>query len=110
MSKYVWVKGSGLTSIMIVSKFPSWFPGAYYAGYARKARATIERSVDYPFDIVRKQMSEGTASPSFVASYLNDLGSLEDEEDYLKDLKGAAAQIYTAGADTVSIHYCALVL
>ncbi|KAK0477421.1 cytochrome P450 [Armillaria novae-zelandiae] len=83
-----------------LSKLPSWFPGAYYAGYARKARATIERSVDYPFDLVKKQVSEGTAITSFAASYLNDLGSVEDEEDYLKDLKGAAAQIYTAGADT----------
>ncbi|KAK0201237.1 cytochrome P450 [Desarmillaria ectypa] len=85
----------------IVSNFPSWFPGAYYAAYARKKKPTIERSVEYPFDIVRKQMAEGTASPSFVASYLNDLGSVEDEEDYLEDLKGAAAQIYTAGADTL---------
>ncbi|KAK0231772.1 cytochrome P450 [Armillaria nabsnona] len=64
-----------------LSKFPSWFPGAYYVEYARKARATIEKSADYP-------------------SYLNDLDSVDDEEDYLKDLKGAAAQIYTAGADT----------
>ncbi|KAG7441948.1 cytochrome P450 [Guyanagaster necrorhizus] len=83
-----------------LSNFPSWFPGAYYAGYARKNRAIVERSVDYPFDIVRRQMADGTASPSFAAAYLNDLGSVEDEEDYLKDVKGAAAQIYTAGADT----------
>ncbi|KAK0439095.1 cytochrome P450 [Armillaria borealis] len=83
-----------------LSEFPSWFPGAYYAGYARKGRPTIKRLIDYPFDIVRKQMSEGTATPSFLASYLNDLDSVEDEEDYLKDLKDAAAQIYTAGADT----------
>ncbi len=55
-------------------------------------------------------MSDGTATPSFVTSYLNVLDSVEDEEDYLKDLKGAAGQIYTAGADTVSILYCALLL
>ncbi len=55
-------------------------------------------------------MSEGTATPSFATSHLNDLGSVEDEEDYLKDLKGAAGQIYTAGADTVSVLYRALVL
>ncbi|KAK0491979.1 cytochrome P450 [Armillaria luteobubalina] len=72
-----------------LSKLPSWFPGAYYAGYAKKARPTIERSVDYPFNFAKKQVSEGTASPSFAASYLNDMGSVEDEEDYLKDLKGS---------------------
>ncbi len=55
-------------------------------------------------------MSEGTANPSFVASNLNDLSSVEDEEDYLKDVKDAAAQIYTAGADTVSVLNCSSVL
>ena len=55
-------------------------------------------------------MSEGTATPSFATSHLNDLGSVEDEDDYLKDVKDAAAQIYTAGADTVSDLYCALLL
>ncbi|KAG6846427.1 hypothetical protein H0H93_014017, partial [Arthromyces matolae] len=36
--------------------FPSWFPGAYYAGLARKESYRFMKLLDYPFEQVKKQM------------------------------------------------------
>ncbi len=47
--------------------------------------------------------AEGTAKPSFVSEHLERLHreNVETEEDF-DDIRGAAAGIYAAGADTVS--------
>lgn len=57
--------------------------------------------------LIRKK-SEGKAQPSFVSKYLGDLEieDIEDPEDYIKDIKQAAAQVYVAGVDTVSCSDC----
>lgn len=50
--------------------------------------------------------AEGTAKPSFISECLEHVynENYETEED-LDDIKGAAAAIYAAGADTVSFIY-----
>lgn len=110
-------------TLFVVQYFPSWFPGAYFAGKAREFSVAIRRMHDYPFDEVVRQMvsvntvsdvpyymtlndpkkAEGTAKPSFLSYHLERLYSENREtEEELDDLKGAAAVIYCAGADTVS--------
>ncbi|KAG6902613.1 hypothetical protein C0995_014219 [Termitomyces sp. Mi166 len=51
----------------ILKYFPSWFPGAYYAGFARSQRGAIRKLHDYPFANVKAELAAGTAKPSFVS-------------------------------------------
>lgn len=54
-----------------------------------------------------KMKAEGKADMSFVSKHLNDLETdpdIKDQEEYIEDIKSAAAQIFSAGADTVSSH------
>ncbi|KAF5347272.1 hypothetical protein D9756_009969 [Leucocoprinus leucothites] len=85
----------------ILQYFPSWFPGTYFAEKAREFNKYIRALHEYPFSQVRKQMVEGTAKPSFLSYHLERLNQegLETEEEF-DDVKGAAAVIYCAGADT----------
>ncbi|KAG6875958.1 hypothetical protein C0993_006581 [Termitomyces sp. T159_Od127] len=86
----------------ILQHLPSWFPGTYYAGFARAQNGTIKRLYDYPFDKVKAEMAAGTAKHSFVYDTLESIGhnGLEDANDFL-DIKGTAATMYCAGAETV---------
>lgn len=50
--------------------------------------------------------SKGKAEPSFVSKYLSDLSEsdsdIADQEEHIEEIKNAAAQIFSAGADSVS--------
>ncbi|KAE9405300.1 cytochrome P450 [Gymnopus androsaceus JB14] len=85
-----------------LAHFPSWFPGTYYAEYARKWRSLIQEFVSYPFNFAIKQLSEGKAQPSFVSKHISNIEAqdIEDQEDYMEDIKGAAAILYAAGVET----------
>ncbi|KAE9396845.1 cytochrome P450 [Gymnopus androsaceus JB14] len=85
-----------------LAHFPSWFPGTYYAEYARKWKSVTYEFINYPFNFTTKQLSEGKAQLSFLSKHLTDLETeeIEDEQDYIEDIKNATAQIYSAGADT----------
>src|ERR1700722_2752448 len=39
-----------------VQHMPRWFPGAFYAGYARDWRPAVEKMHNVPFELVQKQM------------------------------------------------------
>ncbi|KAG6875167.1 hypothetical protein C0993_010537, partial [Termitomyces sp. T159_Od127] len=85
----------------ILQYLPSWFSGTYYAGFARAQNGTIKRLFDYPFDKVKAEMAAGTAKHSFVYDTLESIGhnGLEDADELL-DIKGTAATMYCAGAET----------
>ncbi|KAF9030367.1 cytochrome P450 [Hymenopellis radicata] len=83
--------------------FPSWFPGAYWAGWARRNRHLTDDLYNVPFDVVHKQMREGTAKSSFVSAHLSHVDpDMADKEAYIEAIKLTAAQIYAAGAETTS--------
>ncbi|KAG5651994.1 hypothetical protein H0H81_006676, partial [Sphagnurus paluster] len=89
----------------ILKYFPSWFPGAYYAGYARDHRPTVKRLYEYPFEEVKKQLAQGGAKPSFLSHQLEALDrDGPDGPHAILDIQGAAAGLYTAGADTVNVY------
>lgn len=99
----------------ILKYFPSWFPGAYYAGYARDHRPTVKRLYEYPFEEVKKQLAQGGAKPSFLSHQLEALDrDGPDGPHAILDIQGAAAGLYTAGADTtwatLSSFFLAMVL
>ncbi|RDB17677.1 O-methylsterigmatocystin oxidoreductase [Hypsizygus marmoreus] len=94
---------------------PSWFPGTFYAGFARDNKTVIDTMHDYPFARVQKDIAEGKGKPSFVADHLEKMHreGLVDP-DALVDIKGAAAVMYCAGAETtwstLSYFFFAMVL
>ncbi|KAF9459490.1 cytochrome P450 [Collybia nuda] len=96
-------------------KFPQWFPGTYYAGFARNNRWIIDKLHDYPFDKVSEQMAEGNAKPSFLSTNLEEYNrDGPDHPNTIADIKGAAGQMYCVAADTtwstLSIFFLAMVL
>ncbi|KAF4597797.1 hypothetical protein EYR40_008264 [Pleurotus pulmonarius] len=84
----------------ILQHFPSWFPGTHYANAARAWRWAIRRLYDLPYDSVRKQMAEGSAKPSVLAMQLEAAAGRALTVEEIEDMKGTAAIIYAAGAET----------
>ncbi|KAJ7585221.1 cytochrome P450 [Mycena floridula] len=85
----------------ILKHFPSWFPGTYYAHFARKWSWVAKGILDYPYDSLNERVAEGIAEPSVLSSELDKAtvnGKVSDED--LVDIKGIAAAIQAAGADT----------
>ncbi|KAJ7713995.1 cytochrome P450 [Mycena metata] len=105
--------GSALDLFPVLRYFPSWFPGAYYAGVARAWKPTVRKLYDYPFDCVQMERETGTAVPSFLLSRLEELDSgtsIIDEEE----IKGVVATFFSAGEATtwsvVTLFVLAMVL
>lgn len=95
--------------------FPSWFPGAFYAGYARDNRSAIDDLHEYPITQVKRSMAEGKANPSFLTHHLDLLNQEGPDNVYTaEDIRGAAGIMYWAGADTtwssLSIFFLAMTL
>ncbi|KAJ7841586.1 cytochrome P450 [Mycena olivaceomarginata] len=82
--------------------FPSWFPGAYYAGIARAWRPVVRKLYDYPLECVQRQREAGDASPSFLLSQLEEMDNGTSELDH-EELKGAAATLFGAELPTRSV-------
>jgi len=99
----------------ILKHFPAWFPGAYYAGFARDNRSAIQNLHEYPFKEVERLMAEGKANPSFLAYHLEALHrDGPDCPNTAEDIKGTAGVMYCAASDTtwssLSMFFLAMVL
>ncbi|KAF8077572.1 cytochrome P450 [Lyophyllum atratum] len=93
--------GTPVDFFPILQYFPAWFPGAYYAGFARDNKVSIDTMHQYPFEHIKKEMAKGTAKPSFLSYHLEALhceGS--DDPNATLDIQGAAGVMYCAGAET----------
>ncbi|KAI0640925.1 cytochrome P450 [Trametes meyenii] len=85
----------------ILKGLPLWAPGSGFKHRAFYVRELIRRTLDTPFDMVKRALRAGTAAPSFTATLLDEAaaeGSLTTEHE--EDIKGAAGVIYTAGTET----------
>ncbi|TFK37823.1 cytochrome P450 [Crucibulum laeve] len=83
------VPGTFLVDIMPFLKYvPQWVPGAGFHGE--------------PFEATAKDMENGTAKPSFVATCLNEVEEKDQAEKkhVIRVIKDTAAMSFTAGADT----------
>lgn len=97
--------GAGRPSLLDVSpifeKLPSWFPGAWHVRYIKEKRPMILHAIQHPVSVIRQQLVDGTANPSFVSQQLNDLireGGLTPENQY--DLSIVAHMIFGGGSET----------
>ncbi|KAI8992754.1 cytochrome P450 [Trametes punicea] len=85
----------------ILKGIPLWAPGSGFKHRAYYVRGLIRKTLDTPFEMVKRALHAGTAAPSFTAELIEEaaaegITSPEHEED----IKGAAGVIYAAGTDT----------
>ncbi|KAG6831246.1 hypothetical protein H0H87_005812 [Tephrocybe sp. NHM501043] len=88
-----------------VRHFPSWFPGAYYAAFARDSQQTVRNLYEYPLNHVTDLMAKGEAKPSFLEARLREFQSTSSDihrEGSLEKAQAASAALYIAGAETTS--------
>ncbi|KDQ58239.1 hypothetical protein JAAARDRAFT_261088 [Jaapia argillacea MUCL 33604] len=74
---------------------PSWMPGTEFKAFAKKCREFNKQLADIPFGIVKDQIANGTAPPSYMTKLLEENGG--DEEGIIKS---TASLMYAAGSDT----------
>ncbi|KAF5376707.1 hypothetical protein D9615_007824 [Tricholomella constricta] len=88
--------GTPVDYLPFLRHFPAWFPGAYYAGFARDNKIAVETMHQYPYE-----QAEGKAKPSFLSYHLEALDREgPDGPDAVLDIQGAAAVLFCAGAET----------
>ncbi|KDR67210.1 hypothetical protein GALMADRAFT_258606 [Galerina marginata CBS 339.88] len=86
--------------IPALAHIPAWFPGASSRKTAEIARGFTEEMQRIPMEFVKKRVSEGTAVPSLLSTFLekkNSYGASDQEEKLLKDV---AYTVYGAASDT----------
>ncbi|KZT12005.1 cytochrome P450 [Laetiporus sulphureus 93-53] len=82
---------------------PSWFPGAHFKRWAHEAHLQSEEFTNAPYDMVKRNMSQGTAVPSFTSRALESVQEETGEPPSVEEediIKWAAASIYAGGTDT----------
>ncbi|KAG6907100.1 hypothetical protein DXG01_010513 [Tephrocybe rancida] len=96
-------EGSLVNLFPWLQHFPTWFPGTYHANRAREAGHFVRQLYEYPYTDVKRQLANGTAKPSFLATQFEELQSGEiDPGVTIEHIQGASAITYVAGAETTS--------
>ncbi|THH12729.1 hypothetical protein EW146_g7425 [Bondarzewia mesenterica] len=91
--------GAWLVDIIPVIKYvPTWFPGASFKRLAPEWRKYFIAMLNQPFNLVKQQMVDGTALPSFTLDLLQGKKVTPEEEELMKV---AAGNMYGGGADTI---------
>ncbi|KAJ6525732.1 cytochrome P450 [Mycena capillaripes] len=84
-------------SLPFLRYIPEWFPGAKFQKEARNCRDVLNRLMREPYEIVQKQMEQGTALTSLVSQNVEGrLDSLEPEEREL--IMWTAGGLYAGGS------------
>ncbi|KAF8553333.1 cytochrome P450 [Imleria badia] len=86
----------------ILVHLPSWFPGTSFNKRMATAKKLASQYVERPFEYSVKKLMDDGSSPSIVHDSIGKAG-LEDavkDEARLKELKGAAATAFLAGANS----------
>ncbi|KAG6809321.1 hypothetical protein H0H92_000710 [Tricholoma furcatifolium] len=107
--------GSLLDFLPFLEYMPRWFPGTFYAYYARDNLPKVKALYDYLFNDVSAKLAAGNAKSSIMTTQLETLRDDDGSAGYnVDDVKGAGAIAYAAGADTTSssmwIFFLAMVL
>ncbi|KZP23267.1 cytochrome P450 [Athelia psychrophila] len=95
------IPGRFLVETLPILKYvPAWFPGASFQRVAQEGKAVGRDLVEVPFDQVKRAMADGTAQPSFALNCLQRINLGGDVEAQETAIKGCAATMFGAGADT----------
>ncbi|KAF7358497.1 hypothetical protein MVEN_00900400 [Mycena venus] len=81
---------------------PSWFPGAGFKRKAKEWRKVVHEVLEKPFQETKRNIAMGTAHPSFTSLNLHNIDASEAFDLATQEslIKGVAATMYVAGADT----------
>ncbi|KAG1876679.1 cytochrome P450 [Suillus subalutaceus] len=85
------------TAFPFLEKLPFWCFGGAFAHMGR-CRELVQQLLNEPFDEVKAQIADGTASHSLVADFLSQVHDDADEET----MKGVALMGYMVGMDTTA--------
>ncbi|KAJ6527992.1 cytochrome P450 [Mycena vulgaris] len=91
-----------VNTIPVLKYVPTWFPGADFKRKAKEWRKATRDLWDLPFAETKRDMAMGTAPPSFTSLALLGLNDSSSKEQREREavIKGTAASMYGAGADT----------
>ncbi|KAL0945486.1 hypothetical protein HGRIS_000972 [Hohenbuehelia grisea] len=92
--------GNPIDLFPFLQHLPSWFPGTYYANFARKWSHIVHKLHDYPYDAVKRQVADGTAESSYISTNLERGMERDLSDEEAEDIKATAASIYAAGHET----------
>ncbi|KAM5539597.1 hypothetical protein V8D89_006706 [Ganoderma adspersum] len=85
----------------ILKGIPLWMPGSGFKHQAFHVKALVRKTLDTPYEMVKRAMMAGTAAPSLTATLVEEAlaeGTLTAEHE--EDIKGAAGVVYAAGSET----------
>ncbi|PIL26517.1 cytochrome P450 [Ganoderma sinense ZZ0214-1] len=85
----------------ILKGIPLWMPGSGFKRQAFHVKTLVRKTLDTPYEMVKRAMMAGTAAPSLTASLVEEAlaeGTLTAEHE--EDIKGAAGVVYAAGSET----------
>nr|BAK09444.1 cytochrome P450 [Postia placenta] len=85
----------------ILKYIPAWVPGSAYNSYATRARNAVYQMINEPFNLLLETMASGVYKPSFASVLIeakSENGQLSTRAE--SHIKGAAATVYAAGAET----------
>ncbi|KAJ3545757.1 hypothetical protein NM688_g5589 [Phlebia brevispora] len=98
------ISRAGLLQFFPFLKYlPAWFPGAWFVRYACETKHVRDEMLTAPFEQVLREISAGTAKPSFTSMHIEEMrknGTDSDEEMSL--LKSQAMHLWTGGAETTA--------
>ncbi|EKM58563.1 uncharacterized protein PHACADRAFT_207382 [Phanerochaete carnosa HHB-10118-sp] len=86
--------------VPLMRYIPSWAPGGQFKVEAAEWSEVVSAMFTKPLELVKKAMTQGTASPSIAAALL---GKLEDDKQSSKSerlIRNVAGVAYVGGADT----------
>ncbi|KAL4803060.1 cytochrome P450 [Aspergillus unguis] len=87
-------------TIPFLKYLPSWFPGAGFKKTAAAWRKTLLTTIEKPYQLVVKQMSEGKYQDSYLSNLLEEAKGRTPSAEEEQVIKWTAGSLYTGGADT----------
>ncbi|KAK0445981.1 cytochrome P450 [Desarmillaria tabescens] len=82
--------------------FPSWFPGTYFAEWARTWSRVPQTIHDLPYNTLIQDIEQGHSNPSILGQEIQKmLETGSKTEARISDIKGVAAVIFGAGVDSM---------
>ncbi|KAE8374971.1 cytochrome P450 [Aspergillus bertholletiae] len=86
-------------TIPLLKYLPTCFPGAGFKKIGYAWRETLFTTMEKPYQLVKQQMRQGSYSPSYLASLLEQSGGNPTAEEEFVN-KWTSVSLYTGGADT----------
>ncbi|RXW15361.1 hypothetical protein EST38_g10493 [Candolleomyces aberdarensis] len=96
------VPGAFLVDTFPLLKYvPAWFPGASFQRKAREWHKLARATLELPYAAAKKGLETGTATVSVVSTCLQKIAEGTEDDAFTEEtIRGTAATLFAAGADT----------